>query len=59
MKLPADKSNAVSTRFLSSLLGDGCDCHYNIEIVGHSLRTFVAALLGVRVSYFIFNLQGK
>jgi putative lipase involved disintegration of autophagic bodies len=49
MELPADKSDAAG--FLSSLLGDGCECHgYNIEIVGHSLGGSIAALLGIRVS---------
>jgi putative lipase involved disintegration of autophagic bodies len=51
MELSADKSDAVMAGFLSSLLGDGCECHeYNIEIVGHSLGGSVAALLGIRVS---------
>ncbi|XP_062207788.1 uncharacterized protein LOC133909388 isoform X2 [Phragmites australis] len=45
-----DKSDAVTAGFLSSLLGDGCECHgYNIEIVGHSLGGSVAALLGIRL----------
>jgi putative lipase involved disintegration of autophagic bodies len=51
MELSADKSDAMMAGFLSSLLGDGCECHgYNIEIVGHSLGGSVAALLGIRVS---------
>lgn len=46
--------------FLSSLLGDGCECHgYNIQIVGHSLGGSVAALLGIKVSLFFFNVQGN
>uniref|UniRef100_A0A0A9B510 Fungal lipase-type domain-containing protein n=1 Tax=Arundo donax TaxID=35708 RepID=A0A0A9B510_ARUDO len=45
-----DKSDAVTAGFLSSLLGEGCECHgYNIEIVGHSLGGSVAALLGIRL----------
>ncbi|TVU36169.1 hypothetical protein EJB05_18088 [Eragrostis curvula] len=45
-----DKSDTVTTGFLSSLLGDGCECHgYSIEIVGHSLGGSVAALLGIRL----------
>jgi hypothetical protein len=52
MELLADKSDAGTTGFLFSLLGDGCECHkYNIEIVGHSVGGSVAAL-GVRVSLF-------
>jgi hypothetical protein len=43
----------VKAGFLSSLLGDGCECHgYNIQIVGHSLGGSVAALLGIKVSLF-------
>jgi hypothetical protein len=43
----------MKTGFLSSLLGDGCECHgYNIQIVGHSLGGSVAALLGIKVSLF-------
>jgi len=58
MELPADKSDTVTAGFLSSLLGDGCECNgYNIEIVGHSLGGSVAALLGIKVSLFIFQLQ--
>jgi len=49
----------VKAGFLSSLLGDGCECHgYNIQIVGHSLGGSVAALLGIKVSFF-FNVQGN
>lgn len=45
-----DKSGALKTGFLSSLLGDGCECHgYNIQIVGHSLGGSVAALLGIKL----------
>ncbi|GJM92180.1 hypothetical protein PR202_ga08619 [Eleusine coracana subsp. coracana] len=45
-----DKSDGGAAGFLSSLLGDGCECHgYNIEIVGHSLGGSVAALLGIRL----------
>ncbi|KAJ1286666.1 hypothetical protein BS78_03G369500 [Paspalum vaginatum] len=45
-----DKSGAVTAGFLSSLLGDGCECHgYNIQIVGHSLGGSVAALLGIKL----------
>uniref|UniRef100_A0A0D9V936 Uncharacterized protein n=1 Tax=Leersia perrieri TaxID=77586 RepID=A0A0D9V936_9ORYZ len=45
-----DKPEAMSTGFLSSLLGAGGECHgYNIEIVGHSLGGSVAALLGIRL----------
>jgi putative lipase involved disintegration of autophagic bodies len=44
----------MTAGFLSSLLGAGCECDgYNIEIVGHSLGGAVAALLGIRVSYFL------
>lgn len=58
MELPADKSDAGTVGFLSSLLGDGCECHgYSIEIVGHSLGGSVASLLGIRVYLFIFKLQ--
>jgi putative lipase involved disintegration of autophagic bodies len=54
MELPADKSELMTAGFLSSLLGAGCECDgYNIEIVGHSLGGAVAALLGIRVSYFL------
>nr|XP_034597318.1 uncharacterized protein LOC117858369 isoform X3 [Setaria viridis] len=46
-----DKSDTVTAGFLSSLLGDGCECHgYNIDIVGHSLGGSVAALLGIKHS---------
>jgi len=56
MELPADKSDTVTAGFLSSLLGDGCECNgYNIEIVGHSLGGSVAALLGIKVSLFTLN----
>uniref|UniRef100_K3XF02 Uncharacterized protein n=1 Tax=Setaria italica TaxID=4555 RepID=K3XF02_SETIT len=45
-----DKSDTVTAGFLSSLLGDGCECHgYNIDIVGHSLGGSVAALLGIKL----------
>ncbi|KAG8054329.1 hypothetical protein GUJ93_ZPchr0001g31284 [Zizania palustris] len=45
-----DKPETVPAGFLSSLLGDGCECNgYNIEIVGHSLGGAVAALLGIRL----------
>lgn len=45
-----DKSGTMKTGFLSSLLGDGCECHgYNIQIVGHSLGGSVAALLGIKL----------
>ncbi|KAG0540581.1 hypothetical protein BDA96_03G421400 [Sorghum bicolor] len=45
-----DKSDTVKAGFLSSLLGDGCECHgYNIQIVGHSLGGSVAALLGIKL----------
>ncbi|KAK3162737.1 hypothetical protein QOZ80_1BG0093140 [Eleusine coracana subsp. coracana] len=45
-----DKSDGGAAGFLSSLLGDGCECHgYSIEIVGHSLGGSVAALLGIRL----------
>ncbi|PUZ53463.1 hypothetical protein GQ55_5G054000 [Panicum hallii var. hallii] len=45
-----DKSDTVTAGFLSSLLGDGCECNgYNIEIVGHSLGGSVAALLGIKL----------
>jgi len=55
-----DKSDTVKAGFLSSLLGDGCECHgYNIQIVGHSLGGSVAALLGIKVSLFIFQCTGK
>jgi hypothetical protein len=54
MELFSDKSDTVTAGFLSSLLGDGCECHgYNIAIVGHSLGGSVAALLGIKVSFFI------
>lgn len=40
----------TSSGFLSSLLGEGCECEgYNVRIVGHSLGGAIAALLGVRV----------
>ncbi|XP_068665380.1 uncharacterized protein [Aristolochia californica] len=36
--------------FLSSLLGDGCECQgYHVRIVGHSLGGSIAALLGIRL----------
>jgi len=48
--IPQDKSDTVTAGFLSSLLGDGCECNgYNIEIVGHSLGGSVAALLGIKL----------
>jgi len=54
--IPQDKSDTVTAGFLSSLLGDGCECNgYNIEIVGHSLGGSVAALLGIKVSLFTLN----
>jgi hypothetical protein len=58
MELSSDKSDTVTAGFLSSLLGDGCECHgYNIAIIGHSLGGSVAALLGIKVSFFIYNIQ--
>ncbi|XP_013600074.1 PREDICTED: sn1-specific diacylglycerol lipase beta-like isoform X3 [Brassica oleracea var. oleracea] len=39
-----------SIGFLSSLIGDGCECDgYSIRIVGHSLGGAIASLLGVRL----------
>lgn len=39
-----------SVGFLSSLIGDGCECDgYSIRIVGHSLGGAIASLLGVRL----------
>lgn len=50
----------MKTGFLSSLIGDGCECHgYSIQIVGHSLGGSVAALLGIKVSLFIFQCTGN
>lgn len=41
--------------FLASLVGAGCECYgYKIRIVGHSLGGAVAAVLGLRVSAFLF-----
>ncbi|KAG9447170.1 hypothetical protein H6P81_013298 [Aristolochia fimbriata] len=47
----ADKDHDFgSTGFLSSLLGDGCECEgYHLRIVGHSLGGSIAALLGIRL----------
>lgn len=43
-------SSSSSRGFLSSLLGDGCECEgYTVRIVGHSLGGAIAALLGIRV----------
>ncbi|VYS45129.1 unnamed protein product [Arabidopsis thaliana] len=39
-----------SSGFLSSLIGDGCECDgYSIRIVGHSLGGAIASLLGIRL----------
>ncbi|KAG7653214.1 Fungal lipase-like domain [Arabidopsis suecica] len=39
-----------SIGFLSSLIGDGCECDgYSIRIVGHSLGGAIASLLGIRL----------
>ncbi|KAL1200329.1 hypothetical protein V5N11_034074 [Cardamine amara subsp. amara] len=39
-----------SIGFLSSLIGDGCECDgYSIRIVGHSLGGAIASLLGLRL----------
>jgi hypothetical protein len=41
-----------SSGFLSSLIGDGCECDgYSIRIVGHSLGGAIASLLGIRVRF--------
>ena len=43
-------AESESIGFLSSLIGDGCECDgYSIRIVGHSLGGAIASLLGVRV----------
>lgn len=42
--------SSESTGFLSSLLGEGCECEgYDVRIVGHSLGGAIAALLGLRL----------
>jgi len=47
----ADDLRSEMPGFLSSLLGNGCECYgYKLIIVGHSLGGAVATLLGVRVS---------
>ncbi|KAF6170057.1 hypothetical protein GIB67_042862 [Kingdonia uniflora] len=39
-----------TTGFLSSLLGDECECHgYDVRIVGHSLGGAIGALLGLKL----------
>ncbi|KAL0797404.1 hypothetical protein Bca101_052578 [Brassica carinata] len=39
-----------SMGFLSSLIGEGCECDgYSIRIVGHSLGGAIASLLGIRL----------
>lgn len=48
-----DHAESGSIGFLSSLIGDGCECDgYSIRIVGHSLGGAIASLLGIRV-YFL------
>lgn len=45
-----DDSPSEVSGFLSSLLGEGCECHgYQVRIVGHSLGGAVATLLGLRL----------
>lgn len=42
--------SSESTGFLSSLLGEGCECEgYDIRVVGHSLGGAIAAFLGLRL----------
>lgn len=45
-------AESESMGFLSSLIGDGCECDgYSIRIVGHSLGGAIASLLGIRVCF--------
>lgn len=48
---PDDKDDSSEkSGFLSSLLGNGCECHgYKVRIVGHSLGGAVAIMLGLRL----------
>lgn len=53
-KLNGAESGSVG--FLSSLIGDGCECDgYSIRIVGHSLGGAIASLLGIRVCFLPTN----
>ncbi|MBA0797434.1 hypothetical protein Gohar_008137 [Gossypium harknessii] len=52
---PGDESQ--SGGFVSSLLGVGCECEgYNLRVVGHSLGGSIAALLGIRVWFPLFDI---
>ncbi|KAJ0977010.1 hypothetical protein J5N97_012484 [Dioscorea zingiberensis] len=45
-----DSVSSETTGFLSSLLGEGCECQgYEVRLVGHSLGGAVATLLGLRL----------
>ncbi|XP_023633112.1 uncharacterized protein LOC17897412 isoform X2 [Capsella rubella] len=47
-----------SIGFLSSLIGDGCECDgYSIRIVGHSLGGAIASLLGIRIQLWQMHVQ--
>nr|XP_018486679.1 PREDICTED: sn1-specific diacylglycerol lipase beta-like [Raphanus sativus] len=49
-QIEGDPGESGSTGFLSSLIGDGCECAgYSIRIVGHSLGGAIASLLGIRL----------
>ena len=46
-----EASLSENVGFLSSLVGEGCECHgYKIRIVGHSLGGAVGTMLGIRVN---------
>ncbi|XP_010475297.1 PREDICTED: sn1-specific diacylglycerol lipase beta isoform X2 [Camelina sativa] len=50
MQVEGDPGESGSIGFLSSLIGDGCECDgYSIRIVGHSLGGAIASLLGIRL----------
>ncbi|CAN1247844.1 hypothetical protein LINPERPRIM_LOCUS6513 [Linum perenne] len=44
------QNKSKSSGFLSSLLGEGCECEgYTLRIVGHSLGGAIASMLGLRL----------
>ena len=56
--MSGDADSPSSRGFLSSLLGDGCECEgYTVRVVGHSLGGAIAALLGIRVRILLTFLK--
>ncbi|CAN1732026.1 Diacylglycerol lipase-alpha [Linum perenne] len=52
------QNKSKSSGFLSSLLGEGCECEgYTLRIVGHSLGGAIASMLGLRLKHKFPNLH--